>query len=271
VSQQKNAKAHLEQLFRCYQVTNLVGISPSEFEANLRERLTIEDDAPFEPRFRWGHDHNFGPFKLKGTMSNRHITLLAGFVGHFGALPLDLTGKRVLDIGVWTGGTSLVFLAMGARVTSIEPVLKYVSVMRYLAKCFDLKAWEVAHRSVFDLGIKAFLGAYDFVHYSGVVYHVTDPVLSLRHCFNALKDGGTLLLETAFCGTPGRFLKYQGPTQAGRNWFFPSREALKQMLLDVGFADVRLGLASGDRISAVAVRREWSPMVRLGLSDQGVK
>ena len=30
----------------------------------------------------------------------------------------------------------------------------------------------------------------------GVIYHVTDPVLSLRILFNALKDGGRIFVET---------------------------------------------------------------------------
>ena len=50
---------------------------------------------------------------LQGLMGDRHINILATFIDDFG-LPRDLTGKSVLDVGVWCGGTSLLLAAMGA-------------------------------------------------------------------------------------------------------------------------------------------------------------
>lgn len=47
-------------------------------------------------------------------MADRHIEIIARFLSDFG-LPLDLTGKKVLDIGVWTGGTCLALCALGAE------------------------------------------------------------------------------------------------------------------------------------------------------------
>ena len=57
-------------------------------------------------------------------MGDRHLVLLARYMDDFGAFPRDLSGKRVLDIGCWSGGTSLLFSALGAEVVAVEEVRK---------------------------------------------------------------------------------------------------------------------------------------------------
>jgi hypothetical protein len=117
-----------------------------------------------------------------------------------------------------------------------------------------------------------------------VLYHVTDPVLSLRIIFNALKDGGRCLLETMAVDGPGRGCVYgerksralrdpraPGTLLGGWDWFVPSLGALQGMLEDAGF-DVRdTRLHEGQRATALAERTRHVDMLRAGLSKPSIR
>src|SRR5207245_11440784 len=97
-------------------------------------------------QFEWGHHHDFGTFSMAGLMQDRHIHVLAAFMTLFGIPGRDLTGKSVLDVGCWTGGTSLLLAAMGARVVAIEEVAKYAECTGYLRDAFGVAKLEVPKR-----------------------------------------------------------------------------------------------------------------------------
>ena len=118
-----STEAHLHDLMKRYTTEHLMGITPEEFKAKIDEFLVLEDpnmegykseeaQRDLSVKFHWGHNHDFGDFKLEGRMGNRHIAVMRMFIDRFG-LTMDLEGKRVLDIGPWTGGTSLLLAAMG--------------------------------------------------------------------------------------------------------------------------------------------------------------
>ena len=111
------------------------------------------------------------------------------------------------------------------------------------------------------------LGSFDVVNSLGVLYHLTDPLLSLRQAFASLKRGGLLLLETAGIASAtddvheisaDKRSKYAASTSLskggevrykmtkGGNYFNPSAEALKDMLEDVGFTDVQVAYDARD-------------------------
>jgi SAM-dependent methyltransferase len=239
-------------------------------------------------RFHWGHNHDFGTFALDGRMGDRHLWLLETYIDCFGALPGSLEGKHVLDVGCWTGGTSLLLAAMGARVLAIDEVKKYVEALKFLVEAFQIQNLTAAHLSLFDCGAPEFDDRFDYVLCAGVLYHVTDPVLALRHTFNCLKDGGKLLLETMACeparegARAKRAVEYWGPTEvsfgraeeldrAGWNWFVPEPAALSQMLSDVGYGEVSVGPVEQGRAFAVARRTRHVDMLRAGLSLRHVR
>ena len=58
--------------------------------------------------------------------------IIADFIDQFD-FPEKLGGMRVLDIGAWTGGISLLLAAMGAKVVALEEVVKYSNTVNYLA------------------------------------------------------------------------------------------------------------------------------------------
>jgi 2-polyprenyl-3-methyl-5-hydroxy-6-metoxy-1,4-benzoquinol methylase len=286
--------AHLKQLMlQNYTVASLKGEDPDAFQAHILG-LIGQRDASVEGyanaalqrdlsvQFEWGHNHDFGSFNLSGAMRDRHINVLATFMKEYGVPEHDLRGKRVLDIGCWTGGTSLLLAAMGAEVFAIEEVRKYADCVNYLKNAFGIDNLEVENRSLYTLDDERFHHRFDIVLYSGVLYHVTDPILSLRIVFNSLKDGGICLLETEAVAGKGSFCEYAGasdtlkkPTdgapRSGWNWFVPSLEAVSRMMTDVGF-DVRRATlheaarAGVYRALALGVRKEATDMLRAGLS-----
>ena len=175
--------SRLELLMReRYTVEQLVNLDAGAFREGLNAFLQL-DDATMEGytdpqrqrdlsvRFRWGHNHDFGTFALQGEMQNRHFWLLSSYIDQFG-LPESLDGQRVLDIGAWTGGTSLLLHAMGAEVVAIEEVRKYAEAIEYLAHAFSLTRLSVIQASLFDCHGSLFDDRFDYVLFAGVLYHV---------------------------------------------------------------------------------------------------
>ena len=269
------SQTFLRNLMLAYQVKNLTHDDPTTFKQKIDEFLGLRDykmeglvDANRQrsqtTNFRWGHDHDFGAFKLRGEMRSRHIEILAEFIDGFKALPRSLTGTKIIDIGCWTGGTSLLLCAMGAEVLAIDEVRKYVDCLLYLKESFGVTNLEVQHRSLYDLTAPEFQDRFNFVLLSGVLYHVTDPIVALRITFNILKDDGKCLIETTGFRHRKSVISF---ARRRWNWFDLSPAALSQMLTDVGFAETQVGKVTlNNRMYAVGRRGNHVPMRRDGLS-----
>ena len=118
---------------------------------------------------------------------------------------------------------------------------------------------------------------FDIVIYSGVIYHVTDPLLSMRLIFSSLQDGGSVYLETYGIDSNEIVCKYEGPgvfhhgeknklNREGWNYFIPSSSCLGSWCQDVGFYDVEIGECIDSHIKGVAKRKSFSDFCRAGLS-----
>jgi 2-polyprenyl-3-methyl-5-hydroxy-6-metoxy-1,4-benzoquinol methylase len=284
---------YLRGLMSRYTVDRLVTEDATAFEQRVRQFLDLRDagmEGYTDPsrqrdlsiRFHWGHDHDFGSFSVAGQMGPRHVSLLATFIDELAVLPRELDGRRVLDVGCWTGGTSLLLSAMGAHVVAIDEVKKYIDCVQYMKEAFDIRNLEPRNLSLYECVGPEFDDRFDFVLFAGVLYHVTDPVLALRISFNSLVDGGHCLVETATQGGPRSLLLYEGPSRtvggrtedlsrAGWNWLVPSRQALRRMMEDVGFSEVVVRRAPGGRAVAVGYRDHHVDMLRAGLSRRSVR
>lgn len=278
---------YLNGLMSRYKTDALVGVTVSSFTEHitgLQNTMSPEREGYIDAtkqrdqsvRFEWGHNHDFGAFQMPGLMRDRHINILAKFMDEF-RLGRDLSGKRVLEIGCWTGGMTLLFAAMGAEVVALEEVKKYADATQYLIKSFGLDAARAYPVSLYQALPE--IGKFDYVINSGVLYHITDPVLALRICYGFLKDHGQLFIETAVEEKmTGSCCRYSGPTGAiygskekltrqGWNWLTPTREALSQMIEDVGFVDWKTALTPGARHYGVATKGTHVDMLRAGLSQ----
>jgi hypothetical protein len=76
---------------------------------------------------------------------------------------------------------------------------------------------------------------FDYAYCSGVIYHVTDPLLFLRILFAYLKVGGEVFLETKAITGDGSLCGYSGTLEKGWNWYAPNETALGRWLVDAGF------------------------------------
>jgi SAM-dependent methyltransferase len=281
-------ESYLISRMQFYTTRNLVGTSEYEFKEYLFSLLGRTDpdiegysdigkQRDLSVKFVWGHNHDFGTFKLAGRMGDRHIKLFCNYLRNFSLKVEDIQGKDIFDIGCWTGGTSLLFVALGNRVTAIEEVKKYANVLEYLVNAFGVqKNIAVEAKSLFDCNNNAYYDKFDIAHFSGVIYHLTDPVMGLRIVFNSLRPNGICLVESLGIHSDDLICRYEGCSfyhigteddlgRGGWNWFIPSKSTLKLMMENVGFEDVEVKFID-ERLYATGIKRKQEDMTRAGLS-----
>ena len=171
------------------------------------------------------------------------------------ALPEDMTGKSVLDVGCNAGFYSLEMKRRGAaRVVGIDSEEMYLGQARFAAEVNGMDI-EFHRMSVYDVGQ---LGErFDFVIFMGVLYHLRHPLLALDLLYEHVV-GDIMLFQSMLRGSaevepvaedypfwdmdmfdrPGfprmHFIehRYSGdPT----NWWVPNRAGAEAMLRSAGF------------------------------------
>ncbi len=170
------------------------------------------------------------------------------------ALPADLSGRTVLDVGCNAGYFALELKRRGAaRVVGIDSDPRYLAQARLAAEVAEL---ELHRLSVFDL---ARLGErFDVVLFMGVLYHLRHPLLALD-LLRAHAGGGLLVFQSMLRGSQGRFrvapdypfqetevfdhpswprLHFVEHRYAGdeTTWWIPNRACAEAMLRSSGFA-----------------------------------
>lgn len=94
------------------------------------------------------------------------------------ALPADLTGKSVLDIGCNAGFYAFEMKRRGARrVLGIDEDERYLEQARFAAETLGHDGVEFRRLSVYDVG--ALGERFDLVIFMGVLYHLRHPLLAL--------------------------------------------------------------------------------------------
>lgn len=276
------SKEYLVSLMDRYKTDELIGISPAGFKKQIDKFLAMNDykmecyDSPEAQRdhtikFNWGHNHDFGTFKLPGMMEDRHIEILSEFID-VKVLEENLYKEEIVEIGCWTGGMSLLLAAMGAQVCAIEEVVKYCQCVRFLSESFKAGI-EVYNISLYEMECRQI----DKIFLCGVLYHLSDPIVALRKCYDTLRPYGRLYLETLFYNTDFKVCRYMGPSvvasgskekmnRTGWNWFAPSIPALVQMCEDVGFEDIRTKIIGTNRVILWATKKEEKPMCMAGMN-----
>lgn len=175
---------------------------------------------------------------------------------HFAdAIPADLTGKSVLDIGCNAGFYSLEMKKRGAeRVLAVDFDDHYLDQARFVAETAGADI-EFRKLSVYDVG--ALGEKFDVVIFMGVLYHLRHPLLALdlirEHVakdllvFQSMQRGSTEILplesdypftETAIFDQPGYpklHLIEQRYSNDPTNWFVPNAAAAEALLRSAGF------------------------------------
>src|SRR4051794_37167642 len=177
------------------------------------------------------------------------------FAGFAHALPSDLAGKSVLDIGCNAGFYSLEMKRRGAaRVLGVDFDERYLAQARFAAEVDGVEI-EFRQLSVYD--VRSLGEKFDLVIFMGVLYHLRHPLLALdlirEHVakdlmlFQTMQRGSTEVMplrnDYTFWQTdmfeepefPMMYFierKYAGdPT----NWWIPNRACTEGMLRSAGF------------------------------------
>jgi tRNA (mo5U34)-methyltransferase len=234
------------------------------------QREAMAHTVPF-----WWHSIDLGD----GVVSNGYKS-----AGHLARelrslrLP-DLKDKTVLDIGAWDGFYSFAAEQRGARqVVALDYFtwsLDLPAYQRYEAECRrqgvhprpaetmpfwkpaelpGKRGFDVAHRarnSAVEAVAADFmtvdldrLGAFDVVLYLGVLYHLENPLASLRRLAAVTRD--LAVIETAAITVPGyegralcEFFERDELGADYTNWWAPNEAALHGMCRAAGFRHVR--------------------------------
>lgn len=245
-----------------------------------------ENQRDLSLKFTWGHNHNFGnDFSVIGRMGNRHVALIAEFMTGFGLERNFFKNKNCIDVGCWTGGTTLMLKHLGAHeVVALEEVKKYGKTAIALCNSvYGLKgiSSEAKNLYVFNSGKK-----YDIAYFPGVIYHLSDPVLGLRRLYNGLADGGVCLVETDGIRSDKSIAEYHGNrvyhensgesaellNRGGWNWFIPSPLCLKNWMIEAGFNEVKTYYSlTSNRVYGYGVRRGFTEICKAGLSVYDIR
>jgi len=215
--------------------TRIAEVMAQEFPDQARpdDFWHSQSSGAFRDFFVWGHNHDFGHgISRSGAMGPRHVEITSEAV-RLGMLPGNLQGKQVLDVGCWSGGDLLVLAGLGAQVTAMEEHPIAAQAARRLLDLLGLQA-PVIESSLFA-DKQEWAGKFDYAYCSGVIYHVTDPMLLLRILFAYLKPGGEAFIETKGAIGDGSMCSYSGTLEKGWNWYAPNETALGRWLVDAGF------------------------------------
>jgi len=171
------------------------------------------------------------------------------------AIPADLTGRTVLDIGCNAGFYAMEMKRRGAaRVLGLDTGDDYLAQARFAA---DVNGLDIEFRkmSVYDVG--ELRERFDFVVFMGVLYHLRHPLLALdlihEHVADDLMLFQSMLRGSADVGSyesnydfwmtdlfdrpsfPKMHFVEHRYADDPTNWWIPNRACVEAMLRSSGF------------------------------------
>lgn len=171
------------------------------------------------------------------------------------AIPEDLSGASVLDIGCNGGFYSIQLKRRGAgRVLGIDVDDRYLNQARFAAKTLSVDI-EFEKRSVYQ--VDAITGQFDYVFFMGVLYHLRYPLFALDKVITKVAPGGNLVFQTMLRGDsgtktweddyqfwttnifsdpewPAMYFVEHSYANDPTNWWIPNRAAAEAMLRSSG-------------------------------------
>lgn len=158
------------------------------------------------------------------------------------AIPKNLKGKTVLDIGAWDGYYSFECEKRGAKVTAID---NYQN--RKGRKGFNtakrIIGSKVKYRQMDLFDLPEWKKKFDVIIFFGVLYHVKHPLKALEIIFSKTKK--LLILESHYIKRPAnipimRFYPGKELSNDPTNWWGPNIMCIIDMLKVVGFKKIKL-------------------------------
>lgn len=175
--------------------------------------------------------------------------------GFSSAIPADLSGKTVLDVGCNAGFYSLEMKRRGAaRVVGIDSDPGYLAQARFAAEVTEL---DIEFRELDTYRVAELHEKFDVVLFMGVFYHLRHPLLALDLLWeHVVRD--TLVFQSLTRGTrevakvdedypfsetdifaqegyPVMYFVEKNYSHDPTNWWIPNRACTEAMLRSAGF------------------------------------
>ena len=234
-----------------------------------RQSLPVGDGTPFNGRSdapglatrilelgEWFHNLNLhgietAPNHFLGDFPNIKWKKISA------AVPEDLSGATVLDVGCNAGFYSIQLKQRGAkRVLGIDVCDQYLRQARFAVDTLGLDI-EFEKRSVYD--VDEIQGKFDYVFFMGLFYHLRYPLFALDKVIK--KVAGKLVFQTMLRGSenlrewdedypfqnkeifsdsdfPAMYFIEKSYSNDPTNWWIPNRAAAEAMLRSSGLAIV---------------------------------
>lgn len=172
------------------------------------------------------------------------------------AMPEDLTGKSVIDIGAWDG-----FFSFLAEKRGSEDVLATDTTINEGGNWGATAGFEYARKKlnskvlygIFNIEKPYPCGTFDLVLFYGVLYHLKSPLVAMENLAKLTEVGGKCLIETAISQTNDRpVLEYRpGFDNDPTNYFYPNHLWVELASKQVGFKSCKLHFDMGSRATYV--------------------
>jgi len=171
------------------------------------------------------------------------------------AIPADLSGKTVLDVGCNAGFYSLEMKRRGAdRVVAIDSDPAYLAQARFAAQ---VRGAEIEFRELDVYQVESLKEKFDLVLFMGVLYHLRHPLLALDLLWEHVV-GDTLVFQSLMRGSreapvleadypfsetgvfqregyPAMYFVEHRYSRDPTNWWIPNRACAEAMLRSAGF------------------------------------
>ena len=246
---ERNVAAHGDAATWLTTIDALPAIAPTDVDVGPTVRIGRADDideaqrADLCDRLLTLQPWRKGPFALFGVdidtewRSDWKWTRVAPH--------LELSGKRVLDVGCGNGYYGWRMCAAGARsVLGVDPTIVYSMQFAVIANYLSATRPDLDN-AVLPVRLEdapAGAGDFDTVFSMGVLYHRRDPLEHLARLRAHVRRGGDLVVETLVVadGSTEVLMPRERYARMRNVWQIPSPARLLGWLADTGFADARI-------------------------------
>lgn len=202
--------------------------------------LDFEDFQRVDAAMRAFMPWRKGPFEVFGIEIDAEWRSDRKWARVLPVLP-SLDGKVIADIGSNNGYYMFRMAAQRpAAVLGFEPFVQHYFAFKTLNSLADQKNLYIEPFGVENIGL--FPACFDLIFLMGIIYHRISPVEMLKEVKQAIKPGGTLIVESQ--AIPGELPVALFPektyAKVPGTYFVPTSSCLINWLSRAGFSDIEL-------------------------------